>query len=55
MFSVCIKDMWVRPRDTISLCHSNVAMLEAELQKITTALVEEFLEPDKNKLIRRYV
>uniref|UniRef100_A0A8D0CAN3 Phosphoglucomutase 2-like 1 n=1 Tax=Scleropages formosus TaxID=113540 RepID=A0A8D0CAN3_SCLFO len=33
----------------------DVSSLEEELQKVTTALVEEFLEPDKNNLIRRSV
>ncbi|XP_075871005.1 glucose 1,6-bisphosphate synthase isoform X1 [Nelusetta ayraudi] len=34
---------------------SDAAMLEAELQKILAALLEEFLEPDRNNLIRRCV
>ncbi|KAJ8256712.1 hypothetical protein COCON_G00188640 [Conger conger] len=32
---------------------SVISSLEMELHKVTDALVEEFLEPDKNKLIRR--
>ncbi|KAM6933375.1 glucose 1,6-bisphosphate synthase [Xenentodon cancila] len=33
--------------------NSDVSWLEAELQRVTAALLEEFLEPDKNGLIRR--
>uniref|UniRef100_A0A6Q2YNE7 Phosphoglucomutase 2-like 1 n=1 Tax=Esox lucius TaxID=8010 RepID=A0A6Q2YNE7_ESOLU len=32
---------------------SDISSLEEELKKVTNALVEEFLEPDKNNLIRR--
>ncbi|XP_057686038.1 glucose 1,6-bisphosphate synthase [Corythoichthys intestinalis] len=34
---------------------SEVSGLEAELQKVTDALLEDFLEPEKNNLIRRVV
>ncbi|XP_075994244.1 glucose 1,6-bisphosphate synthase [Genypterus blacodes] len=34
---------------------SDVSCLEAELQKVTSALLEEFLEPEKNNLVRRSV
>ncbi|XP_031429719.1 glucose 1,6-bisphosphate synthase [Clupea harengus] len=34
---------------------SDIMNLEDELKKVTSALVEEFLEPDKNNLIRRHV
>ncbi|XP_015241498.1 PREDICTED: glucose 1,6-bisphosphate synthase [Cyprinodon variegatus] len=34
---------------------SDVSRLEEELQKVTGALLDEFLEPDKNHLIRRFV
>lgn len=34
---------------------SDVAHLEAELQKVTESLLDEFLEPEKNHLIRRSV
>ncbi|XP_063061690.1 glucose 1,6-bisphosphate synthase [Engraulis encrasicolus] len=34
---------------------SDITHLEDELKKVTCALVEEFLEPDKNNLIRRKV
>uniref|UniRef100_A0A669D9C9 Phosphoglucomutase 2-like 1 n=1 Tax=Oreochromis niloticus TaxID=8128 RepID=A0A669D9C9_ORENI len=34
---------------------SEVSTLEEELRKVTTALVDEFLEPEKNSLIRRLV
>ncbi|XP_054650929.1 glucose 1,6-bisphosphate synthase [Dunckerocampus dactyliophorus] len=34
---------------------SDVGCLEAELRKVTDALVEEFLEPERNKLVRRMV
>ncbi|XP_036392909.1 glucose 1,6-bisphosphate synthase [Megalops cyprinoides] len=34
---------------------SDVTSLKLELQKVTDALVEEFLEPDKNNLIRRLI
>uniref|UniRef100_A0A4W4HEW9 Phosphoglucomutase 2-like 1 n=1 Tax=Electrophorus electricus TaxID=8005 RepID=A0A4W4HEW9_ELEEL len=34
---------------------SDISMLEEELMKVTLALVEEYLEPDKNNLIRRFV
>ncbi|XP_062408606.1 glucose 1,6-bisphosphate synthase [Sardina pilchardus] len=34
---------------------SDTRNLEEELKKVTSALVEEFLEPDKNNLIRRRV
>uniref|UniRef100_A0A671L9D0 Glucose 1,6-bisphosphate synthase-like n=1 Tax=Sinocyclocheilus anshuiensis TaxID=1608454 RepID=A0A671L9D0_9TELE len=33
----------------------DISSLEEELRKVTTALVEEFLEPDKNNLLRRSV
>lgn len=36
-----------------SLCHSDVSALEEELQRVTAALLDEFLEPQKNKLIGR--
>ncbi|KAF3693441.1 Glucose 1,6-bisphosphate synthase [Channa argus] len=34
---------------------SDMSSLEEELRKITTALLDEFLEPEKNNLIRRFV
>uniref|UniRef100_A0A7N8WM00 Phosphoglucomutase 2 like 1 n=1 Tax=Mastacembelus armatus TaxID=205130 RepID=A0A7N8WM00_9TELE len=34
---------------------SDVTTLEEELKKVTTALLDEFLEPEKNNLIRRFV
>uniref|UniRef100_A0A3Q3IV67 Phosphoglucomutase 2-like 1 n=1 Tax=Monopterus albus TaxID=43700 RepID=A0A3Q3IV67_MONAL len=34
---------------------SEVSSLEEELRKVTAALLEEFLEPEKNNLIRRFV
>uniref|UniRef100_A0A3Q2Q3X3 Phosphoglucomutase 2-like 1 n=1 Tax=Fundulus heteroclitus TaxID=8078 RepID=A0A3Q2Q3X3_FUNHE len=34
---------------------SDVSQLEEELRKVTVALLDEFLEPDKNHLIRRVV
>ncbi|XP_036418899.1 glucose 1,6-bisphosphate synthase isoform X1 [Colossoma macropomum] len=34
---------------------SDISNLEEELKKVTSALVEEFLEPEKNNLIRRSV
>lgn len=34
---------------------SDVSTLEAELQRITAALLDEFLEPERNNLIRRCV
>ncbi|XP_061916804.1 glucose 1,6-bisphosphate synthase isoform X3 [Entelurus aequoreus] len=34
---------------------SDVCCLEAELKQVTDALVEEFLQPERNKLIRRIV
>uniref|UniRef100_A0A3Q2W2Q3 Phosphoglucomutase 2-like 1 n=2 Tax=Haplochromini TaxID=319058 RepID=A0A3Q2W2Q3_HAPBU len=34
---------------------SEVSTLEEELRKVTAALVDEFLEPEKNNLIRRLV
>ncbi|XP_014836546.1 PREDICTED: glucose 1,6-bisphosphate synthase isoform X1 [Poecilia mexicana] len=34
---------------------SDVSQLEVELRKVTDALLDEFLEPDKNHLIRRSV
>ncbi|KAL2095911.1 hypothetical protein ACEWY4_008059 [Coilia grayii] len=34
---------------------SDITHLEDELKKVTCALVDEFLEPDKNNLIRRHV
>lgn len=39
----------------LSLSCSDVSRLEEELQKVTGALLDEFLEPDKNHLIRRFV
>lgn len=38
-----------------SCCCSDVSCLEAELRKVTAALLEEFLEPERNNLIRRVV
>lgn len=38
---------------TYDLCCSDVSSLEEELRKITAALLEEFLEPERNGLIRR--
>ncbi|XP_047450564.1 glucose 1,6-bisphosphate synthase [Mugil cephalus] len=35
--------------------NSDVSFLEAELKKVTDALVDDFLEPEKNNLIRRFV
>ncbi len=40
---------------TLSLCRSEVSRLEEELRKITAALLDEFLEPERNNLIRRCV
>lgn len=37
------------------LCFSDVSSLEEELRKITTALLDDFLEPERNNLIRRCV
>ncbi|KAK9520355.1 hypothetical protein VZT92_020248 [Zoarces viviparus] len=34
---------------------SEASCLEAELRRITAALLDEFLEPERNNLIRRYV
>ncbi|KAK5618807.1 Glucose 1,6-bisphosphate synthase [Crenichthys baileyi] len=34
---------------------SDVSQLEEELRMVTDALLDEFLEPDKNRLIRRFV
>ncbi|XP_069390882.1 glucose 1,6-bisphosphate synthase isoform X2 [Paralichthys olivaceus] len=34
---------------------SDVSSLEEELTKVTTALLDEFLEPERNNLIRRFV
>ncbi|XP_022594174.1 glucose 1,6-bisphosphate synthase [Seriola dumerili] len=34
---------------------SDVSSLEEELRKVTAALVDEFLEPEKNHLIRRFI
>lgn len=34
---------------------SDISSLEEELKKVTDTLVEEFLEPDKNNLIRRSI
>ncbi|PWA26176.1 hypothetical protein CCH79_00019771 [Gambusia affinis] len=39
----------------VSLSRSDVSQLEDELRKVTDALLDEFLEPDKNHLIRRSV
>lgn len=38
-----------------SVCRSDISRLEAELQKVTDALLDDFLEPDKNQLTRRFV
>lgn len=48
----CVKAVWAWPCDVLFVHHSDAATLEAELQRITAALLEEFLEPEKNKLIR---
>lgn len=40
----------------VEICSKHsVAQLEAELQAVTATLVDEFLEPEKNNLIRRFV
>lgn len=40
---------------SLSLCCSDVSGLEAELGRITAALLDEFLEPERNNLIRRRI
>lgn len=50
-----IDRVWAWLCDIISLSHSDVSTLETELQRITAALLDEFLEPEKNNLIRRCV
>lgn len=47
--------VWAWLCDIISLSRSDVSTLEAELQRITAALLDEFLEPERNNLIRRCV
>lgn len=39
----------------LSLSRSDVSRLEEELRRVTAALMDDFLEPEKNKLIRRHL
>lgn len=39
----------------LSVCRSDVSRLEEELRSLVAALLDDFLEPERNKLTRRHL
>ena len=52
---IVYKDFKERKCVFLFLLYSDISSLEEELERVTQTLVEDFLEPEKNNLIRRLI